>query len=267
MKKLIVILIFPCLTSPTFGMFKELSTDLKSAVIWGNFSAIKKFVEEQGVDINQQDEEGKTALHYTCTGRTYSWLEIDTITYLLEHGASPFIRDHSGRLPVDYLKSDGLKSSDLPALSSDLKSAVIWQNFSAIKKFVEEQGVNINQQDEEGKTALHYAYKTSTVFPDESKSNADIIAYLIKHGGDASVRDYSGRLPADYLTGRLIEKNLTIEENPQHWLRFDKHEETKKMAKTTQKLESDESQNQQKPSSIKSRITQWINKKCEKYFF
>ena len=50
-------------------------------------------------------------------------------------------------------------------------------------------GCNVNSIDNDGKTALHYAYESG---------DDDMIEYLIKNGLDESLLDYFGKTASDY---------------------------------------------------------------------
>ncbi|KAF9360327.1 hypothetical protein BGX26_009797 [Mortierella sp. AD094] len=61
----------------------------------GDLKAVKSFIEEKGVPVNAQDENGYSALHAAA-----SYGHEDLITYLLEKGANVNIQDPDGDTPL-----------------------------------------------------------------------------------------------------------------------------------------------------------------------
>ena len=62
---------------------------------------------EQGIDLNHQDQAGRTALHYACNEYHFQEIIDDVragIAWLVGHGANENIRDTQGLAPKDYLK-------------------------------------------------------------------------------------------------------------------------------------------------------------------
>jgi ankyrin repeat protein len=63
--------------------------EIIKAVIARDFDRLKDLVENQGVDVNQQDKYGDTALHACVKNDEF-------VSYLLSKGASPNIQNNSG---------------------------------------------------------------------------------------------------------------------------------------------------------------------------
>jgi len=71
-------------------------TTLMTAVIFRNMPIIKLLTQQVGLDINQINDAGFTALHYA-----YGVGEEQIINHLLRHGADPDIRADDGKLPEE----------------------------------------------------------------------------------------------------------------------------------------------------------------------
>jgi len=83
------------------------NTLLMSAVAGTNIEIVKYLI-EQGIDINAQNERGTTALIYCCSGapsRKNKMYEV--IRFLLEKGADPSIRNNEGKSAYDYASQRG----------------------------------------------------------------------------------------------------------------------------------------------------------------
>ncbi|KRL85070.1 hypothetical protein FC50_GL001864 [Lacticaseibacillus pantheris DSM 15945 = JCM 12539 = NBRC 106106] len=65
--------------------------------------SIMKLLVERGINLNGQDKDGAVPIKYLVTNNALPLYENDGIyKCLLEHGASPHLRDNFGKSPVDY---------------------------------------------------------------------------------------------------------------------------------------------------------------------
>lgn len=85
-------------------------------------------------------------------------------------------------LPIN-LQVEVDMSKTLPFLA-----ATYFENLNSMKEFIKRPGFNINQSDEYGETALHFACK---------RKNLSIIRFLIENGADLYYSNSSGQLPLD----------------------------------------------------------------------
>lgn len=85
-----------------------------------------------GADINRQNSMGISPLHYAVAHN-----QNDIVTYLLSHQANPNGHDFSGVTP--------------------LMLAILKNNTSAVQILLEQDDIDVNQQNNHGWSALHYA--------------------------------------------------------------------------------------------------------------
>ena len=162
---------------------------------------------EHGADVNLQDEDGDTALHFAC--RSHASLEIlscliengasinactnckvtplmmavenchkDVVSFLIEHEANVDLQDEDGDTALHFAcNSDHASLEILSCLiengasinaCTDCKITPLMMAVQNCHKYVVsyliEHGANVDLQDEDGDTALHYvAYQESRV--------------------------------------------------------------------------------------------------------
>ena len=80
-----------------------LTTPLHRACMMSETEIIKWIISLPGIDVNQQDEQGFTALHWLCE----SVMDIETARLLLLKGASPSIQDSDGNTPLHIAAAYG----------------------------------------------------------------------------------------------------------------------------------------------------------------
>lgn len=78
-------------------------TLLRIAAERGYSSALTKLLDSGKVDVNRQDQSGRTVLHSCATGNSNS---MEMIEKLLEAGASPHLKDSKGKSPLDISNED-----------------------------------------------------------------------------------------------------------------------------------------------------------------
>lgn len=76
-------------------------TPMNIALLKNHTGCIKRFLMEDGVDINGKDEKGRTFLHLSVIRIDEG--TIDFVNLLLSKGADPNIQDMDGNTPLHYL--------------------------------------------------------------------------------------------------------------------------------------------------------------------
>ncbi len=156
---------------------EEPETPLSMAV-WYKRIAMTLNLINRKADVNKQDPNGYTALHWACS----AWLSQDTynelVKCLLDAGAKPslYLKDSKGYTPLHWATVRG---------NARIAQTLIMK------------GAPIDAQDNDGATPLHCAYEL-----DDKK----MIALLHEHGAQ-SLPDNKGNYPKDMLTlKKLIQK-------------------------------------------------------------
>ena len=154
---------------------------------------------EHGADVNLQDEDGDTALHFAC--RSHASLEI--LSCLIENGASINACTNCKVTPL------------MMAVENCRKDVV---------SFLIEHEANVDLQDEDGDTALHFACRShasleilSCLIENGASINActnckvtplmmavenchkDVVSYLIEHGANVDLQDEDGDTALHYV--------------------------------------------------------------------
>ncbi|WP_341811617.1 ankyrin repeat domain-containing protein [Wolbachia endosymbiont (group A) of Oxytorus armatus] len=114
--------------------------------------ALGQSILENGEDINAQDKDGVTHLHYAAT---YGYVEI--AEYLIDNGADVDAQDKDGVTPLHYAAAKSAKES---------------------VKLLIKRKANINAQDKDGHTPLYFAV---------ANDNKELAKLLIKYGADRSL--------------------------------------------------------------------------------
>lgn len=133
---------------------------LHIAVIKDKLETVKYLV-EHGADINLKDARGWTPLHYAVERR------LRLVRYLVEHGADLEAVNNHGETPL-ICAVQGERVSSLPY-------HWYWDD-DKIVKYLVEQGANLNAKDANDRTPLYYAIDNPIGIID--------VKYLIDHGAN-----------------------------------------------------------------------------------
>ncbi|GLU02025.1 hypothetical protein SLE2022_192980 [Rubroshorea leprosula] len=117
---------------------------------------------ENGVDIDEVDKDGLTALHKAIIGKKEA-----VISHLLRKGASPHIKDRDGATPLHYAVQVGAMQT---------------------VKLLIKHNVDVNVADIDGWTPLHIAVQSR---------NRNIVKVLLIHGADKTIRNKDGKTALD----------------------------------------------------------------------
>jgi ankyrin repeat protein len=187
----------------------------------GWWQSCVEFLVANGADVNSQDKDGKTSVHYAATmGNESNRKEnpkgkVSYIELLFAKGADSNARDKNGKTPLHYavaakpvkdakcfpyffedisrnIEFICEKGADVNARDQDGKSPIhcaISSGSESIIKFLCEKGVDVNTQDNAGKAPLHYAVLSGS---------ESVIKFLCEKGVDVNTQDNAGKAPLHY---------------------------------------------------------------------
>ena len=179
-------------------------TPLMKAIRSNDINAVKYLLEEPRVNINAKDHTRQTALIKAVVyGRK------DCVDLLLDKGADMSIEDYEGKTALIHAAID-LKGSIIEALEAkgadvnakDHKGITFLMHLivatlndkssdhkqPSVANFLKNQKINVNETDNEGKTALMYA-----IINDGGPRALDWVEALVGQKADIHLRDYHGR--------------------------------------------------------------------------
>ncbi|MFD3000984.1 ankyrin repeat domain-containing protein [Pontibacter toksunensis] len=152
------------------------------------FKTVAQLV-KNGADVNAQDVNGKTALHYVVSSSRiktefYEMEQVMLLDTLINNGADLNIQDKQGNTVLAQ------------ALQSTIGQHI---GIMELEKLLQ-AGANPNIKNNEGKTPLMMAC--------EINANFEIILALIQAGADAKLVDNSGKAAIDYTKHQNVENIL-----------------------------------------------------------
>ncbi|ARS37774.1 ankryin [Pontibacter actiniarum] len=148
-----------------------------------------------GADVNAQDLNGQTALHYVVRSSRiktefYEQEQVQLIDTLIANGANPNIKDNEGNTVLAQ------------ALHSTIGQHI---GILELEKLLQ-AGADPNVQNNAGKTPLMLAC--------EIDANFEIILALLQAGADASLKDSTGKAAIDYTKHENVQNILLASGSP-----------------------------------------------------
>ncbi|SFS67519.1 ankyrin repeat domain-containing protein [Paenibacillus sp. BC26] len=168
----------------------------------GDLNKIRLFI-ENGVDINEKDVNGQTALMVAVMNNYPA-----VVKYLLENKAdvNAYGIHTEDRNPINYASANGLLDvvKVLLEYEPNMKLLNIYGGtplipaceqgyYEVAKILLEKTDVEVNHINKLGYTALHEV----TFRPNRGGKYADITNLLIKHGADINIKDKNGKTPLE----------------------------------------------------------------------
>jgi ankyrin repeat protein len=160
-------------TTQTQTDLNEMEMDFLDAVNNGSLHDVKRFVEQQGVNVNVKGLNGWSAI--ICTGNTG---RVDVLQFLLDKGAE-----------VNGTTNEG--ASALMAATSE--------GHIEIMKMLLEAGAKVDQQNHNGKTVLHYAVGLSRI---------EAAEMLLDYGANLQIENRDGDTPLDVAVSDQVKENI-----------------------------------------------------------
>jgi ankyrin repeat protein len=161
------------------------NTPLMYSVKEGQFKVIK-FLIDANVYLNVKNKEGKTALIFSSENG-----DIETVKFLVDRGADVYVKDNSGKNALMWSSEKGyleivkfLKFVDNTKLMSSIKYGHL-----EIVKFLVNEGVDVNAEDDDGKTPLIYSIELG---------HLEIVKFLVDKGADVNAKDDDGNTALIY---------------------------------------------------------------------
>jgi ankyrin repeat protein len=156
----------------------------------GWWKSCVEFLVANGADVNSQDKDGKTSMHYAAT----MWNEsnrkenpkgkVSYIELLFANGADSNARDKNGKTPLHYAVAVAAKPV------KDAKCfPYFFEDISRNIDFFCEKGADVNARDKDGKAPIHCAVLSGS---------ESVIKFLCEKGADVNTQDDAGKAPLHY---------------------------------------------------------------------
>ena len=170
--------------------------ELIQAAKEGDINKVKKLVQEANIDA--QDDQGRTPLHWAAINE-----HLEVVDVLLNNGASTQVIDNDGNPAEVVIRNSEIrkkirKAREQALFNPKLIKAAKEGDINKVKELV--QQANINAQDNQGRTPLHWA---------AMNEHPEVVDVLLDNGASTQVIDNDGR-PAILLTGNFeIRKKIS----------------------------------------------------------
>lgn len=151
---------------------------------------------KNGANVNAQDEDGKTALHYLVSSsriksELYETEQVQLLDTLINNGADPNIQDKEGNTVL-----------------AQALQATIGQHIGIMElEKLLQSGADPNIKNKDGKTALMLAC--------EINANYEVIVALLQAGADPKLLDNSQKAAIDYTKHQNVQNILLASGSPQ----------------------------------------------------
>jgi len=190
-------------------LFNKKRTLLMIAVIHDKIDIVN-FLLSKGSNIDIQDENGSTALHFACNNGNMELVKI-----LVTNGANINIDDNYNSTPLHfailrnedifkYLVENGADINKMTKLkTTPVHFAVFMNKLGIVKYLVQTKGVSINFKDMSGDTLLHLAVRTK---------NLEMVKFFVEKGHATDIVNIIKQNPIDIAEQEILKLIKRIEE-------------------------------------------------------
>lgn len=164
-----------------------------------NFEIVKLLI-EAGIDVNHKNKYGYSAISYVI-GHLSSWKKSERkelLKLFIKHGANISLLDaiKSGyAFVVKHALKQGKEFGKLDDCFDNTKSNLVWNRCEIVEisKLLIEAGINVNHQNGDGDTFLHFVVNTYGDI--EKEDRRKLIELLLHHKADVNIRNNEGETP------------------------------------------------------------------------
>ncbi|MBY0353930.1 ankyrin repeat domain-containing protein [Candidatus Babeliales bacterium] len=176
-------------------------------------SSMLKFLLKKGVDVNEPDAQGRTALHYAASLGFVVGVEL-----LCAHGATVWCQDNKGYTPLHCAVGKGRAAWVAQAQYAKIVDCLTKNASCDLQDFkgrtplhyaamhghdllvaqLLAKDVQVDCQDKFGRTPLHYAAGAVTGYRSASKDYDNVVDLLLRAGAQLEKIDNSGKAPLHY---------------------------------------------------------------------
>jgi ankyrin repeat protein len=157
---------------------------------------LTRYLLEKGADVNRADDDGVTPLMAVATElKVDENIRVEIIKVLLEHGADPNASNNAGTL-LSQTRNYGRREIEKLLKEAGAKEIVTWESFLngvqrndlTTVKYMLDDGIYINAQNNQGETALIIAARNGYV---------DMVKLLVRHKIDINIKDNNNKTALD----------------------------------------------------------------------
>ena len=265
-----LIFLYSCTSTHNYATNNSLNCDRNNSVeccVRKNIIECLKARIEEGSDVNELNEQPQSPLHFAVINAN-----LDSVKYLIKEGANINATTYMRFTPL-FFALIGINEINKSKIFN--KHEPYFKGYPCNYKTKEEQielieylvnnGANVNDRDNEGKTPLHYAI---------SNVPMEIVKILVINGARLNIKTDDGYTPLDYANRTLIKhmKEWAKKQPEKQAEKQKKQAEKQKLQAEKQRLQAEKQKLQAEKELIKRlttitfssneplRFSPWLNK-------